>query len=145
VKRVLFGGAAVLAAFTLFVQNAAAQKQSNLMAAQSPGRWSRTTAHLPTNVPAGKGPNLMVYGVTNGVQFGAEDLRSGAFVPIGPGLVDSRFYGRPDRDRPGYRRSLTGRQNRIGRLFYSDIALRTKLGRVSGQPWRQLVRDRFRK
>jgi hypothetical protein len=87
-KRVLFGGAAVLAAFTLFVQNAAAQRQSNVIAAQSPGRWTRTAPPppLPSKGPAGKGPNLMVYVVTNGVQFGAEDLRSGAFVPIGPGL-----------------------------------------------------------
>ena len=85
-KRVLFGGVAVLAAFTLFVQNAAAQRQSNLIAAQSPGRWTRTTARLPGNVPAVTTPNLMVYVVTNGVQFGAEDLRSGAFVPIGSGL-----------------------------------------------------------
>jgi hypothetical protein len=43
-------------------------------------------APVPSNVPAATGPNLMVYVVTNGRQFGAEDLRSGTFVPIGPGL-----------------------------------------------------------
>jgi hypothetical protein len=46
------------------------------------GRWTRAT----TNLPAAPNPNRMVYVVTNGVQFGAEDLHSGAFVPIGPGL-----------------------------------------------------------
>ena len=46
------------------------------------GRWTRAT----TNLPAVPNPNRMVYVVTNGVQFGAEDLHSGAFVPVGPGL-----------------------------------------------------------
>ncbi len=55
-------------------------------AGQSRGRWTRTTARLASNVPAVPSPNLMVYVVTNGVQFGVEDLRSGAFAPIGPGL-----------------------------------------------------------
>lgn len=55
-------------------------------AAQSHSRWTRTTARLPSDVPAVTTPNSMVYVVTNGLQFGAEDLRSGAFVPIGPGL-----------------------------------------------------------
>jgi hypothetical protein len=85
-KRVLFGGAAVLAAFTLLVQSAAAQRQPTLMAAQSRAGWTRSAPRLPSNVPAVTTPNLMVYVVTNGVQFGAEDLRSGAFVPIGLGL-----------------------------------------------------------
>lgn len=52
----------------------------------SRGRWTRTTARLPGHVPTLTTPNLMVYVVTNGAQFGTEDLRSGAFVPIGPGL-----------------------------------------------------------
>jgi hypothetical protein len=85
-KRVLFGGAAVLAAFTLLVQSAAAQRQPGSMTVQSRGGWTRTTPRLPSDVPAVPNGNRIVYVVTNGLQFGAEDLRSGAFVPIGPGL-----------------------------------------------------------
>jgi outer membrane protein assembly factor BamB len=55
-------------------------------AAHPPGRWTRTTARLSTDIYAEASPNRMVYVVTNGLQFGTEDLRSGAFVPIGPGL-----------------------------------------------------------
>jgi hypothetical protein len=49
------------------------------------GRWTRTTPR-PMSVLTSSDPNLLVYIVTNGLQFGVEDLRSGAFVPIGPGL-----------------------------------------------------------
>jgi hypothetical protein len=56
-------------------------------AAQSRGRWTRTAARRPGDVPAVTTPNRIVYVVTNGLQFGAEDLSSGAFVPIGPGLA----------------------------------------------------------
>jgi len=49
------------------------------------GRWTRTTPR-PKSVLTSNDPNLLVYIVTNGVQFGVEDLRSGAFAPIGPGL-----------------------------------------------------------
>jgi hypothetical protein len=49
------------------------------------GRWTRTTPR-PMDVLTSNDSNLMVYVVTNGVQFGVEDLRSGKFVPIGPGL-----------------------------------------------------------
>jgi hypothetical protein len=31
-------------------------------------------------------PSLLIYAITIGFQFGAIDLRSGAFLPIGPGL-----------------------------------------------------------
>ena len=55
-------------------------------AAHPPGRWTRTTARLSSDLYAEASPNRMVYVVTNGLQFGTEDLRSGAFVPIGPGL-----------------------------------------------------------
>jgi hypothetical protein len=56
-------------------------------AAHPPSRWTRTTASPVERSLGGDRPNLMVYIVTNGVQFGTEDLRSGAFVPIGPGLL----------------------------------------------------------
>jgi len=49
------------------------------------GRWTRTTPR-PMSVITSSDPNLLVYVVTNGRQFGVEDLRSGAFAPIGPGL-----------------------------------------------------------
>jgi hypothetical protein len=49
------------------------------------GRWTRT-APRPMSVLTSSDPNLLVYVVTNGVQFGVEDLRSGKFAPIGPGL-----------------------------------------------------------
>jgi hypothetical protein len=49
------------------------------------GRWTRTTPR-PMSVLTSSDPNLLVYVVTNGLQFGVEDLRSGAFAPIGPGL-----------------------------------------------------------
>ncbi len=55
-------------------------------AAHLPRRWTRTTARLSSDRYAETSPNRMVYVVTNGLQFGTEDLRSGAFVPIGTGL-----------------------------------------------------------
>ena len=60
--------------------------------AEQPSRFAgrRGFAHNPerrtaqTSTPAT--PNLMVYVITIGFEFGAVDLRSGAFLPIGPGL-----------------------------------------------------------
>ena len=52
---------------------------------QIPGRWTHTMPR-PMSALTSQDPNLLVYIVTNGVQFGVEDLRSGAFAPIGPGL-----------------------------------------------------------
>ncbi len=76
-----------IAAGGLFAALAVAQpSRSADQAAQSRGQWTRTTANLRKDVPAVTNLNSMVYVVTNGLQFGAEDLRSGAFVPIGPGL-----------------------------------------------------------
>ena len=99
-KRVLFGGAVVLAAFTLLVQSAAAQRQPKLMAVQSRGGWTRTTPRLPTDVPAVTTQNLMVYVVTNGVQFGTGGLtqwsvcadRSNRAFPV-PALPGSASAG----------------------------------------------------
>jgi hypothetical protein len=54
-------------------------------ATQFHGRWVAMTART-RDVPASADRSLLVYIVTNGLQFGTEDLRSGAFVPIGPGL-----------------------------------------------------------
>jgi len=82
-KRVLSGVAAVVATFTVLAQGAAAQAQPNGL---TRGRWMHPAARVPGDLPATAAANLMVYVVTNGVQFGTEDLRSGAFVPIGPGL-----------------------------------------------------------
>jgi hypothetical protein len=69
-------------------------------AAHRPGRWTRPTARLSSDLRAEEG-NGMVYVVTNGVQFGTEDLRSGAFVPIGSGLPPEDagvgLVRRPDR------------------------------------------------
>ena len=65
---------------------ALAVAQPSEPAAQFRGRWTRTTAHSPTSAPAVTTPNSMVYVVSNGGQFGVEDLSSGGFVPIGPGL-----------------------------------------------------------
>lgn len=76
----------IIAGSLLAVLAVAQPSGSAYAAAASRGRWTRMTARLPSQVPAGTTPNRMVYVVTNGVQFGTEDLRSGAFVPIGPGL-----------------------------------------------------------
>ena len=76
-----------IAAGSLLASLALAQPSRSVdPAAQSHSRWTRTTARLPSDVPAVTTPNSMVYVVTNGVQFGVEDLRSGAFLAIGPGL-----------------------------------------------------------
>jgi outer membrane protein assembly factor BamB len=40
----------------------------------------------PSNTPASPGNRLLVYVITVGFEFGAIDLGSGAFLPIGPGL-----------------------------------------------------------
>lgn len=64
---------------------------TTLALAQQPSRrpW-RELAHNPdrraaqTATPAT--PNLMVYAINVAFEFGALDLRSGAFLPIGPGL-----------------------------------------------------------
>jgi hypothetical protein len=79
---------ASIAAGSLFTALAVEQPpRSSDPTTQSRGRWTRTTARLPREGPAVTYPNRMVYVVTNGVQFGLEDLHSGAFVPIGPGLA----------------------------------------------------------
>lgn len=39
-----------------------------------------------SNVPVAHGKNLLTYVITVGLEFGAIDLSSGAFLPIGPGL-----------------------------------------------------------
>jgi len=76
-----------IAAASLLAGFAVAQPLPSAGPAAHPhGRWTRTTARLSTDVYAETSPNRMVYVVTNGLQFGTEDLRSGAFVPIGPGL-----------------------------------------------------------
>lgn len=56
-----------------------------LAVAQRPSRFTgrRVFAH---NRERRGGASLMVYAITIGFQFGAVDLRSGAFLPIGPGL-----------------------------------------------------------
>jgi hypothetical protein len=56
-----------------------------LAVAQQPPRFTgrRVFAHNPER--RGRA-SLMVYAITIGFQFGAVDLRSGAFLPIGPGL-----------------------------------------------------------
>src|SRR6266404_5915035 len=38
------------------------------------------------SIPASAGNSLVVYVITLNFQFGAMDLRSGTFLPIGPGL-----------------------------------------------------------
>jgi len=75
-----------IVAGSLLAAAAIAQPSRSVEAAAHHGRWTLTTARLSSDVPAVTTPNSMVYVVTNGLQFGAEDLRSGAFVPIGPGL-----------------------------------------------------------
>jgi hypothetical protein len=75
-----------IAASSLLAGLAVAQPLPSADPAHPPGRWTRTTAAPVERSLGGDRPNLMVYIVTNGVQFGTEDLRSGAFVPIGPGL-----------------------------------------------------------
>src|SRR4051812_48796220 len=63
-----------------------------LAVAEQPSRIAgrRGLAYNPERrTPQTSGPgaaNLMVYAITVGFEFGAVDLRSGAFVPIGPGL-----------------------------------------------------------
>jgi len=47
--------------------------------AYSPGHRTVQTATQVT-------PNLMAYAINIAFEFGALDLRSGAFLPIGPGL-----------------------------------------------------------
>ena len=55
-----------------------------------------------SNAPASRGNHLLVYVITVGLEFGAIDLRSGAFLPIGPGLPANVGDGLI----PGPRRSL---------------------------------------
>src|SRR5215472_15557257 len=57
-------------------------------AAQPCRRWGLAdrAAHLRGDDSASAQSRLLVYVITGGSQFGALDLRSGAFVPIGPGL-----------------------------------------------------------
>jgi outer membrane protein assembly factor BamB len=55
-----------------------------------------------SNAPASRGNQLLVYVITVGLEFGAIDLRSGAFLPIGPGLPANVGDGLI----PGPRRSL---------------------------------------
>src|SRR5579859_4407541 len=65
---------------------------TTLAVADQPSRFARRSrfAYNPerrtaqASTPAA--PNLMVYAITIGFEFGAVDLRSGAFLPIGPGL-----------------------------------------------------------
>lgn len=65
---------------------------TTLAFAQQPSRFAirRAFGHKPgvetAQSSAPLNPSLMVYGITIGFEFGAMDLRSGAFLPIGPGL-----------------------------------------------------------
>ena len=57
-------------------------------AAQPYRRWGlpHRAAHLMGDDSASAHGRFLVYVITGGLQFGAVDLRSGAFLPIGPGL-----------------------------------------------------------
>lgn len=65
---------------------------TTLAVAEQPSRFAgrRGFAHNPerptVQTSAAGGASLMVYAITIGFEFGAVDLRSGAFLPIGPGL-----------------------------------------------------------
>jgi len=50
------------------------------------GDFSYRAARQETDIPASASSGLLVYVLTGGLQFGAVDLRSGRFLPIGPGL-----------------------------------------------------------
>ena len=106
-------------------------------------------------------PNLMAYAINIAFEFGAVDLRSGAFLPIGPGLPSDVGDGLVQ----GHGRSLlslgfdgnlvaidpvTGltsvvcRSDGIRRLFDPDLAVRTQLGQLDRSFQRTLLRNRFR-
>jgi len=59
---------------------------TTLTLAQQPSRgfWQRTLADNPERRTPHR--NLMVYVINTALEFGALELRSGAFLPIGPGL-----------------------------------------------------------
>lgn len=64
---------------------------TTLAVAEQPSRFAgrRGFAYNPERRIAHSAPGAasqMVYAITNGFEFGAVDLRSGAFLPIGPGL-----------------------------------------------------------
>lgn len=67
---------------SLLATLALAQQPSRVLARQGFG-YNPGHRTAPT---AAQAPNLMAYAITIGFQFGAIDLRSGAFLPIGPGL-----------------------------------------------------------
>src|SRR6266478_820310 len=56
------------------------------MGSMAGGDFSYRAARQETDIPASASSGLLVYVLTGGLQFGAVDLRSGRFLPIGPGL-----------------------------------------------------------
>jgi len=104
-------------------------------AAQPCRRWGLAdrAAHLTGDDSASAHGRLLVYVITGGLQFGAVDLRSGAFILIGPGLPPDVGAGLV----PGRGRSLltlsfsgnldaidpaTGRTARVGATGLGDCS-----------------------
>ena len=135
---------------------------TTLAVAEQPSRFAGQRG-LPYNperrtaqTSAPGGASRMVYAITVGFEFGAVDLRSGAFLPIGPGLppdvgdglvqgpgtslLSLGFAGNLDAIDP-----FTGQTSVVGatgirRLFDAGVSLRAKLRPLDRSHRRTLLR-----